>query len=148
MHLREGILVGDRYITAAGLAKASRAQKAPLNIFELLEPTIDNSTGPDTVSTVSPLTLNGDHYTRTTTIRDMTAQEIEDRNTAEIEGQFSEAQMEGIWLLFNAAFYAIKNPAVGGLTPQSFKAAMNDPDNMVIPKENLVTWLRERVKGA
>lgn len=51
-------------------------------VVPVVEETVDNSTGPDVVRSRTE-TVEADRVLRTTTIRDMTAQELDDRLTAE-----------------------------------------------------------------
>ena len=155
--MRHGILVGEtpellalrtytfggKSISPAGMNKISRADKLVWGVYEVEEPTNNTAVAEDRVTTVGPLTLNGDHFLRVTTVRDMTAQEISDRDDAIAAGEAAQTLGKAMYLAFNALLYLAKNPHNGTLTLQQFRTAIEDPANQAIDETAFRAWLKD-----
>jgi len=126
----------------------TREQKLTIGIYEIQEVVNDTSTGPDTVTTRSGLSLADGVVSRTTTIRDMTAQEIEDRNTASVVSEADQALGKALYLAFNSIYYLARNPHNASLTLAQFKTAIENEANQGISEAAFIDWLRQLRFGA
>ena len=119
-------------------------------IVPVVEETSDTSTGPDTVRTDTDWQVEASRVYRLITVRDMTAQEIDDRDTqraaTEVDKVLGDIQRRALNVMFETINTVRTNAGQQPITLQQYTTLLNGPTgDGPITREQFVNYVKAKL---